>query len=55
MYFLGGKHVIKSGFPAAEVVDLIPVHPLKDKEEQIIGIFTDKLNGIFEKLKQATD
>jgi len=47
--------LFKSGFPAAEVVDLIPVHPLKDIEEQIISIFTDKLNGIFKKLKQATD
>lgn len=47
--------LFQSGFPAAEVVDLIPVHPLKDKEEQIISIFTDRLNGIFEKLKQATE
>ena len=37
-----------------EVVDLIPVHPLKEHEEHLSGIISGQLNGLFQKLTKAT-
>lgn len=39
-----------SGLSPAEVMDLIPVYPLKDDEKQIQDIFETKLTGLFNKL-----
>ncbi len=40
-----------SGLPAAEVMDLVPVRPLGDYEDTIKGYYSEKLNGIFAKIK----
>ncbi len=39
-----------SGLSHVEVMDLIPVYPLKDDEKQIQDIFETKLTGLFNKL-----
>jgi pyrroline-5-carboxylate reductase len=39
-----------SGLSAAEVMDLIPVYPLKDNEPEILNIFQTKLTGLYKKL-----
>jgi len=40
-----------SGLTYAEVVDLIPVKPIAEHEEQIKQIYQTKLMGLFEKIK----
>jgi pyrroline-5-carboxylate reductase len=46
--------LFNSDFLPSEVIDLIPVYPLKDNEEQISAIFSEKLTSLFNKLKKAT-
>lgn len=41
-----------SGLQPDEVIDLIPVKPIGEHEDQIIAIYKDKLITLFEKLKQ---
>jgi pyrroline-5-carboxylate reductase len=41
----------KSGLPAQEVFDLIPVKPIGEHESQIAEIYKTKLIGLFEKIK----
>jgi pyrroline-5-carboxylate reductase len=43
-----------SGLPAEQVMDLIPVHPLKNDEEAIRQIIAGKLSGLHRKLSEAT-
>lgn len=40
-----------SGLTADEVIDLIPVKPIGDREEQIRAIYNEKLIPLFEKIK----
>ena len=42
--------LFESGSSPAEVLDLIPVHPLKDQEESIRQIISAKLTGVHRKL-----
>ena len=46
--------LFKSDFRPSEVLDLIPVYPLKENEAQISGIIEEKLKGLFSKLKKVT-
>lgn len=41
----------KSGLTSEEAMDLIPVKPIREHEEQIIEIYNSKLIGLFEKIK----
>jgi len=41
----------ESGLPAGEVMDLIPVKPLKDDEEDIRSRFRQRLGPLYEKIK----
>jgi pyrroline-5-carboxylate reductase len=41
----------KSGLSALEVIDLIPVKPIGEHEQQIAEIYKTKLIGLFEKIK----
>lgn len=41
----------KSGLFASEVIDLIPVKPIGEHEQQITEIYRTKLIGLFEKIK----
>ena len=41
----------KSGLSASEVIDLIPVKPIGEHEQQIVEIYKTKLIGLFEKIK----
>ncbi len=43
-----------SGLPAEQVVDFIPVHPLKNDEDAIRQIIAGKLSGLQRKLSEAT-
>jgi pyrroline-5-carboxylate reductase len=43
--------MFKSGLSAPEVIDLIPVKPIGEHEEQIAEIYKTKLMGLFEKIK----
>ncbi len=43
-----------SGLPAEQVMDLIPVHPLKNDEDAIRQIFAGKLSALHRKLNEAT-
>jgi pyrroline-5-carboxylate reductase len=43
--------MFKSGMSANEVMDLIPVKPIGTVEDQITGIYNDKLWALYEKLK----
>jgi pyrroline-5-carboxylate reductase len=43
--------MFKSGISADEVMDLIPVKPIGTVEDQITGIYNDKLWTLYEKLK----
>ncbi|MDZ7738064.1 MAG: NAD(P)-binding domain-containing protein [Bacteroidales bacterium] len=45
------KLYYQSGLSPDEVIDLIPVKPLGDKEEEIEEIFESKLLGLYEKIK----
>jgi len=40
-----------SGLSATEVIDLIPVKPIGEHEQQIAEIYKTKLLGLFEKIK----
>jgi len=40
-----------SGLSPEEVIDLIPVKPIGDKEEEIEKILESKLLGLYEKIK----
>jgi len=40
-----------SGMKAEEVMDLIPVKPIEENEDQIRGIYQEKLMGLFQKIK----
>lgn len=40
----------QSGLSAEEVMDLIPVYPLKEEENSIKEIFQNKLTGLYQKL-----
>ncbi len=41
----------KSGLSASDVIDLIPVKPIGEHEQQISEIYKTKLIGLFEKIK----
>jgi len=41
----------KSGMKPDEVIDLIPVKPIGEHEQQIVEIYKTKLTGLFEKIK----
>ncbi len=41
----------KSGLSASEVIDLIPVRPIGEHEQQIAEIYRTRLLGLFEKIK----
>lgn len=41
----------KSGLSASDVIDLIPVKPIGEHEQQIAEIYKTKLLGLFEKIK----
>jgi pyrroline-5-carboxylate reductase len=41
----------KSGLTPAEVIDLIPVKPIGEHEQQIAEIYKSKLLGLFEKIR----
>jgi pyrroline-5-carboxylate reductase len=41
----------KSGLNPKEVIDLIPVKPIGEHEQQITEIYNVKLLGLFEKIK----
>jgi pyrroline-5-carboxylate reductase len=43
--------MFKSGLSAPEVIDLIPVKPIGEHEQQIAEIYKTKLVGLFEKIK----
>lgn len=45
------KLYFNSGLIPAEVMDLIPVKPIGENQEQIIEIYQTKLMGLFEKIK----
>jgi len=45
------KLYYNSGLTPAEVMDLIPVKPIGENQEQIIEIYQTKLMGLFEKIK----
>jgi pyrroline-5-carboxylate reductase len=42
--------IYHSGLPAKEVMDLIPVYPLKEKEADILSFFDDSLKALYQKL-----
>jgi pyrroline-5-carboxylate reductase len=43
--------MFRSGLSPAEVIDLIPVKPIGEHEQQITDIYKTKLIGLFEKIK----
>ncbi|MFW6371823.1 MAG: pyrroline-5-carboxylate reductase family protein [Bacteroidota bacterium] len=43
----------KSGLTSAEVMDLIPVKPLSEDEEEIRNTLNDRLLGLYDKIKPA--
>jgi pyrroline-5-carboxylate reductase len=43
--------VFTSGLDKASVMDLIPVKPIGEHEAEILKIYDDKLNGLFQKIK----
>jgi pyrroline-5-carboxylate reductase len=45
--------LFKSNLSSAEVLDLIPVCPLKENEEAVREIFSGKLDGLYRKLSEA--
>lgn len=47
--------LFNSGLAAEQVLDLIPSYPLKKDEEAIRQIFEEKLGGLYQKLKKATE
>jgi pyrroline-5-carboxylate reductase len=47
------KLMYESGLKPEEVIDLIPVKPIGEHEQQIIEIYNTKLIGLFEKIKPS--
>lgn len=45
------KTMVESGLPPEEVMDLVPVKPLGDKEQEIRNIYRAKLESLFRNLK----
>jgi pyrroline-5-carboxylate reductase len=45
------KTMFESGMESKDVMDLVPVKPLSDEEENIKNIYRSKLKPLFEKLK----
>jgi pyrroline-5-carboxylate reductase len=45
------KSLFESGLSPSEVMDLVPVRPLGDEEENIRNIYRTKLEGLYRKLK----
>ncbi len=45
------KSLFESGLSSSEVMDLVPVRPLGDEEENIRNIYRTKLEGLYKKLK----
>jgi len=43
--------MFKSGLDKACVIDLIPVKPIGEHEAEILKIYDEKLNGLFQKIK----
>jgi pyrroline-5-carboxylate reductase len=43
--------LFNSDIPTAEVMDLVPVKPIGEYEEMIKAYYTEKLNGIYQKIK----
>lgn len=43
--------IFESGLDMAEVIDLIPVKPIGEHEAEILRIYDEKLNGLFQKIK----
>lgn len=43
--------VFSSGLDKTSVIDLIPVKPIGEHEAEILKIYDDKLNGLFQKIK----
>lgn len=43
--------MFESGLDKVGVADLIPVKPIGDHESEILKIYDDKLNGLFQKIK----
>ena len=43
-----------TGLSASDVIDLIPVKPIGEHEQQISEIYKTKLIGLFEKIKPQT-
>jgi pyrroline-5-carboxylate reductase len=41
----------RSGMRPDDVMDLIPVKPIGENEEQIKAIYQEKLTGLFQKIK----
>ncbi len=46
------KSLFESGLSSSEVMDLVPVRPLGDEEENIRNIYRTKLEGLYKKLKE---
>ena len=46
------KTMYESGLPPKEVIDLIPVRPLGDEEENLKNVYRSKLEALFRKLKK---
>jgi pyrroline-5-carboxylate reductase len=46
--------MFKSGLTKNEVIDLIPVKPIAEHQQQIIEIYREKLIGLFNKIKPAS-
>jgi pyrroline-5-carboxylate reductase len=45
--------MFKSGLTKSDVIDLIPVKPIGEHQQEIIDIYREKLIGLFNKLKPA--
>ena len=45
------KTLFESGLPYAEASDLVPVRPISEEEENIRGIYREKLTALYTKLK----
>jgi pyrroline-5-carboxylate reductase len=43
--------LFESGYPSDEVIDLIPVKPIGENEEEIVKIFENKLLSLYKKIK----
>jgi hypothetical protein len=43
--------LLESGLPPAEVLDTIPVHPLKEREANVRAAYEELLPGLWAKLR----